>query len=183
MRAASSLVPHHRLPGGRCQGMIVVPVGERVLRPVPFEQRVYIFLVQYAGFRADERVVNFEGGTGGQLFFALRLVIDDILVAGGIVHDERAGEPGKMGGEFVADTYVRRVKLPVPPLSRAPEAQKYKHFFSSEHSPYSFFLAYFSDSGPEKYSGRITVSLKRERRRKQYWRLADFQEAAPARRF
>ena len=75
---------------------------ERVLRPVPFEQRVYIFLVQYAGFQADERVVNFEGGTGGQPFLLLRLVIDDILVAGGIVHDERAGEPGKMGGEFVA---------------------------------------------------------------------------------
>ena len=69
MRARRALeVPHHRLPGGRCQGMIVVPVGERVLRPVPFEQRVYIFLVQYAGFQADERVVNFEGGTGGQPF-------------------------------------------------------------------------------------------------------------------
>ena len=65
----------------------------------------------------------------------LRLVIDDILVAGGIVHDERAGEPGKMGGEFVADTfYIRRAQLPVPPLSRHQEAQqKYKHF-SSEHS-------------------------------------------------
>ena len=90
-------------------GMIMVPVGKSVLRPVPFEQRVYIFLVQYAGFQADERVVNFEGGTG-QPFFALRLVIDDILVAGGIIHDERAGEPGKMGGEFVADTYVRRAR-------------------------------------------------------------------------
>ena len=39
MRAASFPKYHTTgLPGGRCQGMIVVPVGERVLRPVPFEQ-------------------------------------------------------------------------------------------------------------------------------------------------
>ena len=142
---------------------------------------VYIFLVQYASFQADERVVNFEGGTGGQPFFALRLVIDDILVAGGIVHDERAGEPGKMGGEFVADTYVRRAP-PGTAIGRAPggTAEIQAFFFIRAFLRIVFPRFYFSDSGPEKYSGRITVSLQKRKTPKTILASSRFPGGSPA---
>ena len=119
-------------------GMIVVPVGKEYCA-VPFHLNS-VYTSSWSNtpvFQADERVVNFfEGGTGTTVF--LRLVIDDILVAGGIVHDERAGEPGKMGGEFVADPCPPR-SLPVPPLSRAPGGTaEIQAFFHQSIPPYGF---------------------------------------------
>ena len=99
----------------------------------------------------------------------------------GIVHDERAGEPGKMGGEFVADTYVRRAR---PGTAIKQSTRRHSRntsiFFIRVFLRIVFPRFYFSDRGRKKYSGRITVSLQRERRRKQYWRLADFQRQPAA---
>ena len=41
---------------------------------------------------------------------------------------------------------------------------------------------YFSDRDGKNLAAGLQFHYKRERRRKQYWRLADFQEAAPPRR-
>ena len=96
--------------------------------------------------------------------FALRLVMNDILVAGGIVHDERAGEPGKMGGEFVADRLSSALAPGTAvPLSSTPGGTaEIQAFFIRAFLRIVFPRFYFSDSEPEKVAADYSFITKRK---------------------
>ena len=118
---------------------------------------------------------------GGQIRFLLcGSLYDDILVAGGIVHDERAGEPGKWAANS-SRTLMSAALAPGTAIKQSTRrhSRNKTHFFIRAFLRIVFPRFYFSDSGPESIAAGLQFHYKRERRRKQYWRLADFQGGSP----